>query len=178
VDVGVGVGVVPNVELAAAAGLAVDDGIVVDEFGRTSDPAIFAAGDVTRHPNPILGRHVRLESWQNAQNQAIAAARTMAGEATRYAQVPWFWSDQYEVNLQMLGLPADWDELVRRGDPSEGAFTLFYLQGGRLVGVNAVNSARDIGPARKMMETGVVPDAELLADPGTSLKKVLKAAGG
>lgn len=173
----VGVGVVPNVELAAEAGLAVDDGIRVDEYGRTDDPAIFAAGDVTRHPNPVLGRRVRLESWQNAQNQAAAAARTMAGEATRYAQVPWFWSDQYDVNLQMLGLPEAWDDLIRRGEPALGRFSLFYVQAGRIVGVNAVNNARDIGPARKMMETGVVPDAELLGDAQTSLKKVLKAAG-
>ncbi|RDD60584.1 NAD(P)/FAD-dependent oxidoreductase [Ferruginivarius sediminum] len=173
----VGVGILPNVELAADAGLEVDDGIVVDACGRTSDPAIFAAGDVTRHPNPILGRRVRLESWQNAQNQAVAAGRTMAGEETPYAQVPWFWSDQYDVNLQMVGLPDRVDRLVRRGDPEGGAFTLFYLKDGRIVGANAVNSAKDIAPTRKFIETGAKPDPDMLSDPETSLKKVLKAAG-
>jgi len=174
----VGVGVQPNVELAEAAGLAVNDGVVVDRHGQTSDPAIFAAGDVTRHPNPILGRELRLESWQNAQNQALAAGRSMAGQATEYAQVPWFWSDQYDVNLQMVGLPEAWDDLVWRGGAdAAGGFTLFYLQDGRVVGANAVNNARDIGPARKLIELGARPDPDALADPATSLKKVLKAAG-
>jgi len=174
----VGVGVQPNVELAEAADLAVNDGIVVDRHGQTSDPAIFAAGDVTRHPNPILGRELRLESWQNAQNQALAAGRSMAGQATEYAQVPWFWSDQYDVNLQMVGLPEAWDGLVWRGEATAaGGFTLFYLHDGRVVGANAVNTARDIGPARKLIELGVRPDPDALADPATSLKKVLKGAG-
>lgn len=172
----VGVGIVPNVELATAAGLAVDNGILVDEYTRTADPAIFAAGDVTNHPNPVLGRRVRLESWQNAQNQARAAGRTMAGEATAYAQVPWFWSDQYDVNLQMIGMPESWDRLVWRGDPAAGTFSVFYMHDGRIVAANAVNNARDIGPARKLLETGARPDPAALADPATSLKKVLKAS--
>ncbi len=174
----VGVGVRPNVELAETAGLTVNDGIVVDRQGRTSDAAIFAAGDVTRHPNPILGRELRLESWQNAQNQALAAGRGMAGQASEYVQVPWFWSDQYDVNLQMVGMPESWDRLVWRGEAEAGGgFTLFYLHDGRVVGANAVNNARDVGPARKLIELGVRPDPDALADPATSLKKVLKAAG-
>ena len=174
----VGVGVVPDTELAEAAGLDVNDGIVVDACGRTADPAIFAAGDVTRHPNDILGRSLRLESWQNAELQAAAAARTMAGTPTPYAQVPWFWTDQYDVNFQMIGLPDNADQWVWRGDPArDSAFSLFYLAGGRVVGANAVNKGKDIAPARKMIETGARPDPEALADPETSLKKVLKAAG-
>lgn len=172
----VGVGIVPNVELAADAGLEVENGIVVDAYTRTTDPAIFAAGDVTNHPNPVLGRRVRLESWQNAQNQARAAGSTMAGEATAYGQVPWFWSDQYDVNLQMIGLPENWDQTIWRGDPATGSFSVFYMQDGRVVGANAVNNARDIAPARKLLETGARADPAALADPATSLKKVLKAA--
>lgn len=95
----VGVGAEPNVELARDAGLVVDGGIVVDSHARSDDPAIFAAGDVANHPNPLLGRRLRLESWQNAQNQALTAGRAMAGTWEAYAQVPWFWSDQYEMNL-------------------------------------------------------------------------------
>jgi len=173
----VGVGVVPETALAEAAGLAVDDGIVVDACGRTSDPDIFAAGDVTRHPNAVLGRRVRLESWQNAELQAAAAGRSMAGVETPYNAVPWFWTDQYDANLQMIGLPETWDSLVWRGDPAhETAFTLFYLDGGRVVGANAVNRGKDIAPARRLIESGLRPDPAALGDSAVSLKKVLKAA--
>ena len=174
----VGVGVVPNAELAAEAGVTCDDGIVVDAFGRTDDPAVFAAGDVTRHHNPVLDRWMRLESWQNAQYQSETAAKTMADSPTQYAMVPWFWSDQYDINLQMIGQPETWDRVVWRGDPESGdGFSVFYLAEGRVVGANTVNLGRDIAPARKMIETGVRPDPALLADTDTTLKKVLKAAG-
>jgi 3-phenylpropionate/trans-cinnamate dioxygenase ferredoxin reductase subunit len=174
----VGVGVRPNVELAEAAGLPCDDGIVVDAQGRTADPAIFAAGDVTRHPNPILGRAIRLESWQNAQLQAEAAGRTMAGSPSDYRAVPWFWSDQFDINLQMVGLPERWDRLVWRGDPErDAAFSVFYLADGHVVAANAVNQGKDIAPARKMIETGARPDPAALADVSVTLKKVLKSAG-
>ena len=170
----VGVGAVPNVELAEAAGLEVDNGIVVDELGRTSDPRIFAAGDVTNHPNPLLGRRVRLESWQNAQNQAIAVARAMLGAEEPYAEVPWFWSDQYDLNLQMVGLPVAWDRLVLRGDPANRQFSAFYLLGGKLVGANAINNARDIRPARQLIAEGRAVDAEVLADEEKPLRRLLK----
>jgi len=174
----VGVGVAPATELAERAGLTCDDGVVVDEHGRTDDPAIFAAGDVTRHPNPVLGRRIRLESWQNAQYQAEAAGRSMADVPTEYRVVPWFWSDQFDQNLQMLGLPEGWDRLVWRGEPDPAAgFAVFYLRDGVVVGANAVNFGKAIAPARKLIETGARPDADALADPGTSLKTVLKAAG-
>lgn len=172
-----GVGIRPNVELAEAAGLSVDDGIRVDETGATDDPDVFAAGDVTNHPNPLLGRRLRLESWQNAQNQGLTAGRAMAGDdSARYAQLPWFWSDQHGINLQMLGMPEASARLVWRGDPEAGpGFTLFYLDaGGRLTGANAVDRPGDIAPARRMIESGMAPDPDALADPSVSMKKLLK----
>ncbi len=112
-----GIGVIPNAELAADAGLAVDRGVVVDEYGATEDPLVFAVGDVSRHFNPRFNRHILLESWQNAQNQAIAVAKNLAHPEARapYAEVPWFWSDQYDLNLQMYGLSEIDSVAVRRG---------------------------------------------------------------
>ncbi|MBK1698385.1 NAD(P)/FAD-dependent oxidoreductase [Rhodovibrio salinarum] len=173
----IGVGIQPNVELALQAGLEVGDGIEVDDQGRTSDPDIFAAGDVTRHPNPYTNGKLRLESWQNAQNQALVAGQTMAGVAdVRHDDVPWFWSDQHGVNLQMVGMPSGQPRQVWRGDPEQGAgFTLFYLDDqGRLIGANAVDRPADIAAARRMIERGVNPDPDKLADPDVSMKKLLK----
>ncbi|HEX4194887.1 MAG TPA: FAD-dependent oxidoreductase, partial [Stellaceae bacterium] len=110
----IGIGAQPNVELAHDAGIETRDGIIVDQFGRSSDPAVFAAGDVTRHLNPLLGRHVRLEAWQNAQNQGIAVAKIIAGGEQAFSEVPWFWTDQYETNLQMAGAPDKWDRVIFR----------------------------------------------------------------
>jgi len=169
-----GVGAIPNTELAAAAGLAVEDGIVVDAFGRTADPEVFAAGDVTRHFNPILGRHIRLEAWQNAQNQAIAVAKIMAGGSEPFAEVPWFWTDQYDVNLQIAGAPERWERLVWRGDPGERAFTLFYLAGSRVVAANTVNNARDMRFARMLIHSGKSVDSAALGDPAVKLQDLAR----
>jgi 3-phenylpropionate/trans-cinnamate dioxygenase ferredoxin reductase subunit len=174
----IGIGILPNDDLASAVGLATDNGIVVDEHGRTEDPDIYAAGDVTNHPNAILGRRIRLESWQNAQNQAITAAKAMCGVEETYAQVPWFWSDQYDVNLQIVGMPEAWSEVVIRGDTGALTFTAFYLQDGCVVGANAINSPRDIPIARQMIQRGAKIDAAALADPETSLRKLLKSLDG
>jgi 3-phenylpropionate/trans-cinnamate dioxygenase ferredoxin reductase subunit len=171
--VAIGVGIVPETGLAESAGLAVDNGIVVDGCGRTSDKHIFAAGDVTNHPNPVLGRRLRLESWQNAQNQAITAARAMCGREEAYAEVPWFWSDQYDVNLQMVGMPERWERLVYRGDPGAWKFTAFYLDDDRVVAANAVNQGRDIRPARQLIASRRRVDAGRLADPRVPLRKLL-----
>jgi 3-phenylpropionate/trans-cinnamate dioxygenase ferredoxin reductase subunit len=173
----IGVGIRPNVELAMQAGLDAGDGIEVDDQGRTSDPDIFAAGDVTRQPNPYVDGKIRLESWQNAQNQALVAGQAMAGAAdVRHADLPWFWSDQHGINLQMLGMPTGQVRHVWRGDPAEGpGFTLFYLDGGgQLVGANAVDRPADIAAARRMIERGLAPDPAKLADPQVSMKKLLK----
>jgi 3-phenylpropionate/trans-cinnamate dioxygenase ferredoxin reductase subunit len=173
----IGVGIRPNVELAMQAGLEAGDGIEVDDQGRTSDPDIFAAGDVTRQPNPYVDGKLRLESWQNAQNQALVAGQAMAGaEDVRHGDLPWFWSDQHGINLQMIGMPTGQPRHVWRGDPAAGpGFTLFYLDdAGRLVGANAVDRPADIAAARRMIERGVSPDPDKLADPEVSMKKLLK----
>ncbi|AOR71983.1 pyridine nucleotide-disulfide oxidoreductase [Burkholderia stabilis] len=170
----VGIGVVPNVELAQAAGLDVDNGIRVDAGCRTADPAIFAAGEVTMHFNPLLGRHVRIESWQVAENQPAVAAANMLGADDAYAELPWLWSDQYDCNLQMLGLFGSERTIVVRGDPASGPFTVFGLgDDGRIVAVAAANLGRDIGASRRLIAAGAVPDPVKLADPAVNLKAFL-----
>jgi 3-phenylpropionate/trans-cinnamate dioxygenase ferredoxin reductase subunit len=168
----VGIGLAPNVELAQAAGLAVDNGIVVDEQGRTSDPDIFAAGDVANAPLACLGRRIRLESWANAQNQAIAAAKAALGADAGYDELPWFWSDQYDMNLQILGLPAKWPEPVVRGDAAGASFSLFYLEGERLAAVVSVNAPRDLRAVKKLIQSRKPVRAGDLADPAVALQKL------
>lgn len=170
----VGVGIEPNVALAAAAGLKCEDGIVVDEHARTSDPNIYAAGDCTNHPSPLLNRRLRLESVPNAMEQSRVAAANMAGTPKRYAAVPWFWSDQYDLKLQMVGFPEAEDETVARGDPASGRFATFYLRHGRLAAADAVNSPREFMAARQLVGKRV--DAGGLADPNTDLRAVVAAA--
>jgi 3-phenylpropionate/trans-cinnamate dioxygenase ferredoxin reductase subunit len=168
----VGIGVVPNVELAQAAGLAVDNGIVVDECGRSSDPHIFAAGDCANVPLACLGRRVRLESWANAQEQAVVAAKAALGQDVRYDELPWFWSDQYDLNLQILGLPARWTEPVVRGNPAGGSGSYFYLEGDRIVGIVSFNAPRDLRAAKRLAQTGKPVRAQDLANPAIQLQRL------
>lgn len=174
----VGIGIVPNTELAADAGLEVDNGIVVDEFGRTSDPNIFAAGDVCNQPHELLGERVRLESYQNAQDQGMAVARNMmSGDdntLTAYNDRLWVWTDQYDVNLQMAGMPRDYDRLVWRGDKADGAFTLFYMKGARVRCVNTVNNGKDMRIAERMLAADRDFDDAALADTETQLRQIMK----
>ncbi|WP_343673878.1 NAD(P)/FAD-dependent oxidoreductase [Paraburkholderia heleia] len=164
-----GIGLVPHTALAVAAGLSVDDGIVVDEFGETSDSCIFACGDVANHPNAWLKRRVRLESWANAQNQAIAAAKAVLGVKTPYAEIPWFWSDQYDVNLQILGdIPAGVAPVLR-GSLEEKRASLFFVADGHLRGAIAINAARELKLARKWMGQGRAVDLAALADTSKAL---------
>jgi 3-phenylpropionate/trans-cinnamate dioxygenase ferredoxin reductase subunit len=156
----VGVGAVPETALAEAAGLATDDGILVDAFARTSDPAIVAAGDCTRFPSLLYGRPLRLESVQNAVDQAEAAARTLCGHPEPYRSVPWFWSDQYDVKLQIAGLQEGHDEAFLSGDPGSGAFSVAYRREGRLIAVEAVNAPRDYMAARRTIATGGAGDVD------------------
>ncbi len=167
-----GIGIVPNVAVAQAAGLKIDNGIVVDECTRTSDPCVFAAGDVANTPLGCLGARVRLESWANAQNQAIVAAKAALGKEARYDELPWFWSDQYDLNLQMLGVPARWSEPVVRGALGSESFSLFYLEGESIAAVVAANAPRELRAAKRLMQQRKPVRAEELANPATNLAKL------
>jgi 3-phenylpropionate/trans-cinnamate dioxygenase ferredoxin reductase subunit len=164
----VGIGVTPDAALAEAAGLAVDDGVVVDATGATSDPAIFAAGDVARFP--WRGAPVRLESVQNAIDQAKAVAAAMLGRPVAYDPVPWFWSDQYDVKLQIAGLNRGYDRTVVRPGAREGALSVWYFAGPRFVAVDAMNDARAYMTGKRWLEAGVSPDPAKLADPAVELR--------
>ncbi len=170
----VGIGVVPNVELARDAGLEVDDGIVVDQFGRTADPAVYAVGDVARAFHPVLGRHQRLEAWRNAENQSRAVARVIAGGSAPYDEVPWMWSDQYDVNLQVAGVPRAVETTVRRGTADR--FTLIQLADGVVVGGVTVNQGRDMRPLQQLIAQAAKVDAARLADPAVPLAQIAKGA--
>lgn len=167
----VGIGILPNVELAEAAGLECDNGIVVDDHCQTSDPDIYAAGDCSNHPNPILGRRLRLESVPNAMGQARTACANMLGGDKVYSEVPWFWSDQYELKLQMVGFSSDGDNSVVRGDKDANQFAVFYLKEGKVVAVDAVNSPKEFMVCKQLY--GKPADAAALADPEVELKSLL-----
>jgi anthranilate 1,2-dioxygenase ferredoxin reductase component len=172
-----GIGAQPNTELAEAAGLAVQDGIVVDAQGRSSDPDVFAAGDVTRHLNPLLGRAVRVESWQVALNQAAVVARAMLGASEEYSELPWLWTDQYDSNIQVLGLPTPKLELITRGDPHSNSFTMLGLDGeGHLACAITVNNGRDMSALRRLAAARVAVPKEALADPQKKLTDFARAA--
>jgi 3-phenylpropionate/trans-cinnamate dioxygenase ferredoxin reductase subunit len=164
-----GIGVVPDATLAQAAGLACDNGIVVDEYATTSDPDIFAAGDCTNHPS-FTGERVRLESVQNAIDQAKHAALAMLGKATPYREVPWFWSDQYDLKLQIAGLAKSGDVTVVRGNPAANKFSVFHLRGGKVAVVEAVNAAPDYIIGRKLIAAGAEIAPEKLADTNIPIK--------
>jgi len=165
----IGIGAVPNDELAREAGIEVANGVVVDAFGRTSDPAIFAAGDVTSHPNELFDRRLRLESVHNAMEQAKAVARAIAGQPQPYADVPWFWSDQYDLKLQIAGVGDPDDELIIRGDPASRAFSCLHLRGGRLVAIDCVNRGGDFLAAKKLIAEARAVDRRQAADPEARL---------
>jgi 3-phenylpropionate/trans-cinnamate dioxygenase ferredoxin reductase subunit len=166
----VGVGAVANTRLAAEAGLVCDNGILVDEHCRTSDPAIYAAGDCTYHPSLRFDMRVRLESVDNAFEQAKAAALNMLGRPTVHDRVPWFWSDQFDNKLLIVGLSQGHDQQVTRGDPATRSFTHCYLKGGELLAVEAINHSKDYMAARKLIADRARPDLDKLADPLVPLK--------
>ena len=166
----VGAGILPNIDLAEAAGLLVDDGIVVDDHCQTSDPNVFAVGDCTSHPNSIYGRRVRLESVHNALEQAKTAAANACGENVSYSQVPWFWSDQYDLKLQIAGLSNGYDEVLIRGKPEERSFACVYLRDGRMIALDAINAPRDFMQAKALIASAATPDREKLIDSQTMLK--------
>jgi 3-phenylpropionate/trans-cinnamate dioxygenase ferredoxin reductase subunit len=170
----IGIGVLPNAEIAADAGIDVDNGIVVDDLCRTSDPDIFAAGDVTNHPNDLLGKRIRLESWENAQNQGIAAAKAMLDKGESYAEIPWFWSDQHDANIQMIGLPEAWDEVATRGNQDDNEFMTVYLKDGKIIGAISVNNPRDLRFAKRLMQAEKPVSASDIEDTTIKMQALLK----
>jgi 3-phenylpropionate/trans-cinnamate dioxygenase ferredoxin reductase subunit len=168
----VGIGIIPNVELADAAGIHCENGIVVDDHCQTSEADVFAAGDCSNHPNPILQRRLRLESVPNAMEQARVAAANMLGGDESYSSIPWFWSDQYDLKLQMVGFSSDGDTQVLRGDKSANQFAVFYLKDGAVVAVDAVNSPREFMVCKQLY--GKTVDQTRLQDPNVDLKTLLQ----
>jgi 3-phenylpropionate/trans-cinnamate dioxygenase ferredoxin reductase subunit len=171
----VGVGITPNTGLAEAAGLEVDNGIVVDELLRTSDPSVYAAGDVANALNPLLGARVRVEHWANAQNQGAAAGRSMAGKGEAYAKLPYFFTDQYDLSMEYHGYagrdePNVADQVVLRGEPLGGKpWCAFWLGGGRVLAGMNVDDWDAAGPIKALARERTVVDPARLADPSVPL---------
>lgn len=167
----VGVGIIPNVELAQEAGLEVENGIVVDELCRTDDPDIYAIGDCTNHPNELLGHRLRLESVHNALEQGKTAAAHICGKEKPYAQIPWFWSDQYDLKLQIAGLSGGYDEAVVRGNPeADRSFAVFYLREGVMIACDAINRAPEHMMSRRLIAAKAKIPAARLADESIKMK--------
>lgn len=169
----VGIGLVANTSLAEAAGLECQDGIAVDEHCRTSDPDVYAIGDCCSHPSPRYGRRIRLESVDNAFEQAKSASANICGKTTPHDKTPWFWSDQYELKLQIVGLSQYYDRVVLRGDPASRSFSCCYLRGGELIALDAVNHAKDFMAARKLIAERARPDPAKLGDDALGLRDTL-----
>lgn len=167
----VAVGSAPRTQLAEEAQLGVDRGIVVDAMGRTLAAGVFAAGDATRFYSPFYGTHIRVEHFQTSQRQGFAVGRAMAGASEPYREVPWFWSDQYDMNLQYAGAGMPWDEIVVRGKLGEPPFTVFYLSGGELVAAAGVNDHHTVARARHAMQTRARLTRRQLEDPRFDLRK-------
>jgi 3-phenylpropionate/trans-cinnamate dioxygenase ferredoxin reductase subunit len=166
-----GIGVTPNDRLAREAGLDVANGVVVDAFTRTSDSSIHALGDCA--VLPWQGTQIRLESVQNAVEQAEAAAIVLTGEDRPYDPKPWFWSDQYDVKLQIAGFNAGYDETLVRTGTREGSLSIWYFRQGQFIAVDAINDAKAYVTGKKMLESGINPDRMILADTSADLKQLL-----
>jgi 3-phenylpropionate/trans-cinnamate dioxygenase ferredoxin reductase subunit len=170
----IGVGLIPNVELAEDAGLQVDNGIKVNQQGQTSDPAIYAIGDLANFESQALQKNLRLESWENANVMAQACARSICAKDPQSDQIPWFWSDQHATNIQIIGVPSTWPEPILRGDVSSGSFSWFYLNNGHIVAAIAVNAPRDMAVAKRICAKGITVSADELLDVQRPLKSLLK----
>jgi len=166
-----GIGMQPDITLAREAGLDTADAILVDEYARTSAAHVHAAGDAASLWHPRLQRRLRFESWQHAARHAAAAARTMLGRGEPYDELPWSWTDQFDINLQIVGLPLDADRTLLRGTLAERKFVALHLQGRRLVGATLVNLGREMRPCKALVEYGADLDLARLADPAVSLRE-------
>ncbi len=169
----VGIGLIPNTELAEAAGLEVDNGILVDQQCRSSDPDIFAAGDCANHDHGFLLRRMRLESVPNASEGARVIAATICGKEAVHNGAPWFWSDQYDLKLQMVGLNQGYEEVVIRGSMDENSFSAFYLANGVIISADTVNRPKDFMMAKKLVTGRVKADAAKLSDESVELKSLI-----
>lgn len=169
----VGIGLIPNTELAEQAGLAVDNGVLVDLYAQTSDPDIVAAGDCTNHENGFLERRLRLESVPNASEQARVAAASIMGQKVPHAGVPWFWSDQYDLKLQMVGLSQGYDQVVIRGSMEANNFSAFYLKDGVVISVDCVNRPQDFMIGKKLVGGKMKIAPATLADESVVLKTLV-----
>jgi len=169
----IGAGVVPNIELAEEAGIHCDNGIVVDEFGQTNFKNIYACGDCTNHPNKILKKNLRLESVHNAMEQAKTVASSVMNNPMEYSQVPWFWSDQYDHKLQIVGLSGDHDLVTMRGTTNDAKFMLFYTKDEELIAVDAINNPKEFLISRKLVANKVKIKPEEICDPNTNLNDLI-----
>jgi 3-phenylpropionate/trans-cinnamate dioxygenase ferredoxin reductase subunit len=168
----VGLGIEPVTELLGSTGAEIDNGVVVDEYCRTGVEGVYAAGDVANHYHPVFERRIRVEHWQNALKQGPAAARNMLGKDEPYDEVPWFWSDQYDSNLQYAGFHTEWDELVVRGSMEERNFVAFYRQDGRILAAVAVNRGRDLRRSMRLIKAQRPVDAARLCDLDVDLREL------
>ena len=165
-----GVGIEPAVEITEGSGIGVDNGVIVDEFLETNISGIFAAGDVANHYHPLFGRYIRLEHWQNAVRQGAAAAHNMLGQRSSYREIPWFWSDQYDLNLQDVGFHTTWDEMVVRGRLDGGHYLACYINNGRVDAAVGINRPRDIRRILPLIRSRASVDLKRLQDESVDLR--------
>ena len=169
----IGAGVVPNIELAEEAGIYCDNGIIVNEFGQTNFKNIYACGDCTNHPNKILNKNLRLESVHNAMEQAKTVASSVMNNPMEYNQVPWFWSDQYDHKLQIVGLSGDHDMVTMRGNTNDAKFMLFYTKDEELIAVDAINNPKEFLISRKLVANKVKIKPNVISDLNTNLNDLI-----
>ena len=170
----IGAGIMPNVELAENAGLSCDNGIVVNEFGKTDHADIYACGDCTNHPNKLLNKKIRLESVHNAMEQSKTVASSIINKSLAYNQIPWFWSDQYDHKLQIVGLSGDHDKVIMRGDMSEAKFMLFYTKDEKLIAVDAVNNSKEFLICKKLVANKVTIKPDEISNPAKNLNDLIE----
>lgn len=169
-----GIGVEADTELAVTAKLLCHDGVIVDAQCRTNDPDIFAAGDSARYNNPFVGEEIRLESVQNAVDQAKVIAQVISGQEAEYNHVPWFWSDQYDIKMQMVGIHNGYTHFYQRGEQAEDKFSLFFFRDDKLIAIHSINRPADHMAGRKLITAGVSPSQEQIEDAGFKLTSLLK----
>tara|TARA_E500000331_G_scaffold313810_1_gene322715 strand:- start:36 stop:1247 length:1212 start_codon:yes stop_codon:yes gene_type:complete len=169
----IGAGIIPNLELAEDAGIDCSNGITVDEYGRTNYKNIYACGDCTNHPNKLLNKNLRLESVHNAMEQAKTVASSIMSNLSEYSQIPWFWSDQYDHKLQIVGLSGEHDTVIMRGDTSDSKFMLFYTREEELIAVDSINNSKEFLICRKLVTNKVKIKPSMISDPTTNLNDLI-----